>query len=282
MGGCFSTGKAYHNSNSHYSGQASESARSASSSASASPARLELAPPSPEAELPRLDVASPQTLKKQRDLLFKRIESQGSSFRTDAHERGQFQAAYIARHESDFGGGKQSWDTEVWHLDWIRQQRPELAKVAKEDLVALRAWTTQDYTIVQDVLERDSEPTTEGLAYAKAITSGLHSLPGSYEHRGTVFTGENQGPQWVAEHHAVGEVATSRRFFATAETKEGAWQGKRVDWQTHSLSGKKISAFSYHPDEQEVLFPPGTKFRTDDVDASSEPGKTTIVQSEVR
>ncbi len=82
-----------------------------------------------------------------------------------------------------------------------------------EDMMALRAWTiTPDYQIVQDVLEDGHTPSVEGLAYAKCLLSGLHSLPDSYTHRGTVFTGEDQSDAWVQARHSEGQTVTNLRF----------------------------------------------------------------------
>lgn len=50
----------------------------------------------------------------------------------------------------------------------MKWNHPELKYMATEDLVALQAWTTDDYEVVQDVLEKEARPTAHGLAFANA------------------------------------------------------------------------------------------------------------------
>ncbi|WAH65644.1 hypothetical protein [Xanthomonas hortorum] len=139
----------------------------------------------------------------------------------------------------------------------MQRIHPELEHMATEDLVALQAWTADDaYQVVQNVLEKCEPPTAHGLAFAKCIISALHSLPEEYSYRGAVFTGEDQLTKWVAERYQKGRETTDRRFFATSETKEASWLGMSVEWESNSVNGKRISMFSEHPNEQEVLFPP--------------------------
>lgn len=265
------------------------SAGSSSSSAStspeglsprSSPVRGSSAPRSAQVRLPTL---SARQLKAEQQRLVQRVLSQGANFRSTEEERAQFKAAFMKRRIGDcVRSPEDDWDTNVWDLQLLKDRTPDLRHMKDEDMVALRAWTiTPDYQIVQDVLEDGHMPSVEGLAYAKCLLSGLHSLPDSYTHRGTVFTGEDQSDAWVSARHAEGETVTNLRFFATSKTKEAAWQGKRVEWQTESLRGKHISQFSVIPEEQEVLFPPGTRFQIQQIERSSRLPHITIHQREV-
>lgn len=226
---------------------------------------------------------SRKALLKQKKQLMERIEAEGSRFRTTEEERTQFRAAYLSQHVVDAGGAEASWDRHIRHLEGIKLADPELEGVEVEDLMALRAWTmTPDYMLVQDVLDGKKIPTAQGLAYAKSIISGLHSLPQSYAHTNqTVFTGEDQLAKWVDKRYTVGETTTSWRFFASSETKEAAWSGKGVEWETQALNGKRISKFSLHRAEEEVLFPPGTRFQVNDIVKQSSRPFFKIYQSEV-
>ncbi|MCS4510955.1 type III secretion system effector XopAI [Xylophilus ampelinus] len=232
----------------------------------------------PRAALSRLPSFSHAELQAEKRRVMERIQGEGVHFRSTQEDRDQFKLAYLSQHDNDID----EWETNAWDLDSLKYSSPELAHMPIEDMIALRAWTiTPDYQIVQDVLEANAPCSVEGLAYAKCIVSALHSLPDSYSHQGTVFTGEDQSDQWVRQRYKQGDTVTNLRFFATSETKEAAWQGKRVEWETDSQSGKRISKFSFIKDEQEVLFPPGTQFKIDRIERSSHRPIIKIYQSEI-
>lgn len=227
-----------------------------------------------------MNSSSPRALIEQKNQLLRRIASEGSNFRTTSQERADFKAAFLAKHDDGHGSAEYVWKETAKIMRSVQKSDPALKDMKIEDLIALRAWTGGDYLVVQDVLDTGSTPSAIGLAFAKPLISAIHALPESYVHTGTVYTGESQTAAWVHARHRVGEVSTSQRFFATAATKEGAWQNMSVDWETQSLRGKQISSFSSNPGEQEVLFPPGTQFETHMIDEQSEPGKIKIYQSE--
>lgn len=203
-----------------------------------------------------------------------RIAAQGADFRTSSAEREEFKQAFLAHvgrarlTHGNLNTPQKVYESYAADVEKIKRTHPEVAHIPTEDLVALRAWTSAHYEVVQDALDGDKVPPNPlGLSYAKAIISALNALPESFIYRGTVYTGEDQSPQWVRERHAVGATATDWRFFATAQTREGAWQGRNVEWETLSHQGKCIALFSHHEHEKEVLFPPGTRFQTTDIDA---------------
>lgn len=221
--------------------------------------------------------ASPRTLAAERDQLLQRIQDEGARFRSTSEDREEFKAAYFAKYGSD---AEYMWNETAALMEDVRRSDPALRQMEIADLIALRIWTTGDYVDVQDVLETSGQPNATGLAHARPLLSALHSLPDSYTHTGPVFTGEDQSAAWVRARHREGQVAVNQRFFATSETREGAWQNMPVEWETASLRGKRISAFSANPREKEVLFPPGTLFRTDSVELEGKPIR--IRQSEVQ
>ncbi len=194
-----------------------------------------------------------------------RVLSEGSNFRSSSEERAEFKAAYFAKYGRE--DAEYMWNETAEIMASVKADDSNLEHVELDDLVALRMWTTGEYIDVQDVLESTHTPKPIGLAQAKLLISALHSLPDTYTHTGaTVYTGEDQPAQWVQARYSEGKTAVNRRFFATSETKEGAWQNMPVEWETQSLSGKRISAFSANPNEKEVLFPPGTRFKTDRIE----------------
>lgn len=202
-----------------------------------------------------------------------RIRTQGADFRTTSAERAEFKQAFITHvgrarlMHGELDTPQKVYASYAAEVEKVKQVHPDVAHIPTEDLVALKAWTSVHYEVVQDALEGDKVPANPlGPSYAKAIVSALNALPQSFAYQGTVYTGEDQLPQWVHERYEVGAESTNWRFFATAQTREGAWQGRTVEWETQSLQGKCIALFSHHAHEQEVLFPPGTRFLTTGID----------------
>ncbi|WOB51992.1 ADP-ribosyltransferase [Xanthomonas hydrangeae] len=221
-------------------------------------------------------------LVKQKKRLWQRIQHDGRQFRTTPEERKQFKTALITlRGEKSRTQRQQQWNGMMQRMAQMKRNHPELEHMATEDLVALHAWTTDDYDVVQDVLEKEATPTAHGLAFAKCIISALHSLPEEYSYQGTVFTGEDQFPDWVSERYQEGSITTDRRFFATSETKNASWQGMAVEWESNSTTGKRISMFSERPNEQEVLFPPGTCFQVTRIEENETHPRLKIYQSQI-
>ncbi|AMV00747.1 type III secretion system effector XopAI [Xanthomonas citri] len=222
-------------------------------------------------------------LVKQKKQLWQRIQHDGSQFRTTPEERKQFKTAFITLpSEQSRQQRQQRWNEMKQRMAELQRIHPELEHMATEDLVALQAWTADDdYQIVQNVLEKYESPTAHGLAFAKCIISALHSLPEEYSYQGTVFTGENQLTNWVAERYQEGRETTDRRFFATSETKEASWQATSIEWETNSVNGKRISMFSERQDEEEVLFPPGTRFLVNRIEKVGTHPRLRIYQSQI-
>ncbi|MFC7521394.1 ADP-ribosyltransferase [Xanthomonas populi] len=113
------------------------------------------------------------------------------------------------------------------------------------------------------------------------MISALHSLPEEYSYQGTVFTGEDQLPECVSERYQEGSITTDHRFFATSETKNASWKGMAVEWESNSTTGKRISMFSERPNEQEVLFPPGTRFEVTRIEENETHPRLKIYQSQI-
>ncbi|MEF9417643.1 MULTISPECIES: type III secretion system effector XopAI [Xanthomonas] len=219
---------------------------------------------------------------KQKKQLWQRVQHDGAQFRSTPEERKQFKTALITLWGEQYRPERQQrWNGMMQRMAQMKWNHPELKYMATEDLVALQAWTTDDYEVVQDVLEKEARPTAHGLAFAKCIISALHSLPEEYSYQGTVFTGEDQLPDWVSERYQERSITTDRRFFAASETKNASWQGMAVEWESNSTTGKRISMFSERPNEQEVLFPPGTRFQVTRIEENETHPRLKIYQSQI-
>ncbi|WP_234351593.1 ADP-ribosyltransferase, partial [Xanthomonas citri] len=60
-----------------------------------------------------------------------------------------------------------------------------------------------------------------------------------------------------------------------------SWQGMAVEWESNSTTGKRISMFSERPNEQEVLFPPGTRFQVTRIEENETHPRLKIYQSQI-
>lgn len=208
----------------------------------------------------------------------------GKNYRTSKAEQREFREAFVAhRYDNCFQDGEQDYADYAQHIASVVDRYPSLAHIPVADLVALRVWTSNDYGRVQDSLEAGQRTFPESVPFARAIVSALNALPEEFTHTGRVFTGEDQSLAWVNERYTEGASRTDWRFFATSETIEGAWQNRSVDIETISATGKRIGMFSTHPQENEVLFPPGTRFFVESVNVEEQDGSTRvkIVQHEM-
>ncbi|AMP06976.1 ADP-ribosyltransferase domain-containing protein [Collimonas pratensis] len=228
-------------------------------------------------EQPSFTTQSPTSFRKQ-------FVALGRNYRTSEADQREFIEAFVAhRNDNLFQDGQQDYADYSRHIKSVIEKHPSLANIPLADLVALRVWTSNDYGRVQDSLETGQQIFPESVPFARAIVSALNALPDEFTHTGLVHTGENQSIQWVNDRYKAGRSRTDWRFFATSETKEGAWKNQSVEISTISASGKKISMFSINPQEDEVLFPPGSRFFVESVDIESrnDSNRVTIVQREI-
>jgi hypothetical protein len=178
---------------------------------------------------------------------------------------------------------EQSWKrhyaSECARLDEIIAEHPDLKAIPREELLAMRWWTGDFiYPAVQNVLldePADPRRVSHALPLLKAIVSGLNALPEQYEYQGKVYTGEFKDAAW-AQRYQPGQTMRDWSFFATAKTRAGAWQGGSIEFETHSHKGKCIGMLSYNPQEEEVLFPPGSLFAVLAVCAASDPANPNL------
>ncbi|HEU4458616.1 MAG TPA: ADP-ribosyltransferase [Methylibium sp.] len=193
--------------------------------------------------------------------------AQGENFRSSEADRAAI-ASVIPRKEA-------SWEENRWRT--MIESQAGLEGMHWEDLYALNRWTGAAYRDIQDLFESDrpecsdasdkdgAEADRHGFILAKGVISALNTLPDQFTFLGTVYTGEDLPRDWIKRNFVAGQTKVEKRFFATSESHEMAWQHKRVIFETHSRSGKCIAQFSNAPGEKEVLFRPGTRFRVDEV-----------------
>lgn len=204
--------------------------------------------------------------------LKQRMADQGPAFRTSPEEREEFRQAFLFQAQSDVPArlraaqgelARQALDTLMGDVARLQREHPEVRHIPAEDLAALRAFTGPHRELVQDALLGEGVPANPlGLSFAKAVVSALHALPAACTHAGTVFTQADATADLARATHLPGQVRTEWQFFAASQARETGSQAGRVAWQTQALDAKNIAPFSVRPQDQELLFPPGTRFET--------------------
>ncbi|MDB5064697.1 MAG: hypothetical protein JWM18_1131 [Chloroflexi bacterium] len=151
---------------------------------------------------------------------------------------------------------------------------PQLAHIPDDELAAIRGYTTDegavaDYRRINSALRSgDSAAITRLQPYIAKIQAGLEHLP---DHRGTVYRGTTLRPEVIGrfvEAARSGHPIVEDAFTSTTSDPSVAFSGN-TRFVIRSAHGKDVSPISVFGTEQEVLFPPGTKFRVLSVTESS-------------
>jgi hypothetical protein len=106
------------------------------------------------------------------------------------------------------------------------------------------------------------------------VVSALHALPPAYTHQGPAFTRLDAAAGMPQPPLKPGETRIEWQIFGASQAREPG----HAAVMTQSLNAKNIAAFALRPQDQELVFPPGTGFRVDHVSAGPDP---TVVQSEL-
>lgn len=139
------------------------------------------------------------------------------------------------------------------------------------EAVSIFMYTTGDYSSINAQLRTD-HVSADVRAVSDQCISGMAKLPA---HDDTVTRLVNLPPR-IADQHQEGATIEYEAFTSTSMKPNGdeTFNGNMFMLLEPKVgsSGKDVSVFSNLPDEQEVLFPPGTKFqvleRTEPKDAS--------------
>lgn len=134
---------------------------------------------------------------------------------------------------------------------------PEMSRVLSDDQIgALYGYTTNEgYMALNPALRGQTVLTPELEAFAGHATSGLSRLP-AYE--GTSFRGVSSLPEEVLANNHPGNVVSDGAFMSTSS---GEPFGGNINMKIKGVSGRDISFLSEYPNEAEVLYPPGVKFK---------------------
>lgn len=146
--------------------------------------------------------------------------------------------------------------------------------VTKDDLSAIAHYTGPGYQELNGALRSDAMDASQH-ARVEALKNALEKLPA---YQGPVIRGTNLPPEVVAQYRP-GEVITEDAFLSTttnAAVAQSPTFAGNVEFRILSSSGRDISSFSVFPEEQEILFPPGTRFYILDKTFDPLTGRTVI------
>jgi len=157
--------------------------------------------------------------------------------------------------------------------DVVADTVPHLDGITDEQMVAIQAYTSQDYLALNKVMRQpdaDPEQTARLAGYVEAVRSGLDALP-SYE--GEVYRGTAMSQRlWAMWEQAAadGGTVSDAAFSSSSKDTEVAEDFLRktrdpskvsVYCRIQSRTGKQIEFLSRTANEAEVLFNSGAKFK---------------------
>ncbi|ORA16991.1 hypothetical protein BST12_20170 [Mycobacterium angelicum] len=149
-----------------------------------------------------------------------------------------------------------------------------VGRLTSEDLSALADYTGSGYLDLNSALRTT---TLDASQYARigALNQALEKLP-VYE--GTVVRGSDLSAEVIAQYKP-GEIIIEKAFMSTStdpEIAQSATFAGNVEFRILSKTGRNISSVSMFPNEQEILFPAGTKFFVLSKTVDQSTGKTII------
>ncbi|WP_434581723.1 ADP-ribosyltransferase [Carbonactinospora thermoautotrophica] len=141
-------------------------------------------------------------------------------------------------------------------LQEIREEHPEVAHVTDEELLAIKRYTWTEYQEINEPLRTgDMDRLAELTPEIRDVVSGLDKLP---DYKGTVYRGVQIDPGDLNDFlNRYEPGATIREPAFPSSDKERPFPGN-VQFVIESRHGKDISFLQQH---EEVVFPPGTKFK---------------------
>ena len=152
-----------------------------------------------------------------------------------------------------------------------------MAKIAREDLVAVRVYLTKFYKEIDTALRRaDAHKLEEFDPHIRLATYALFQLQAF---RGVVYRGTTL-PQDVAAKYTPGMIIRERAFIDTSADPARRFAGN-VQFIINSVTGRKVRALAEDPEEQEVLFFTATRFKVLAVDVELGSATRTVYLSEI-
>jgi hypothetical protein len=152
-----------------------------------------------------------------------------------------------------------------------------VAKIADEDLVAVRVYLTKFYKEIDTALRRaDRVKLQEFDPHIRLATNALFQLPAF---RGVVYRGTTL-PDDVTPKYTPGIVIRERAFVSASADPARRFPGN-VQYIIVSVTGRKVRALGDDPEEQEILFFTATRFKVLAVDLDPATGVRTVYLCEI-
>lgn len=152
-------------------------------------------------------------------------------------------------------------------------------KIRPAETFCIDKYSIDFYRDVNFYLRNGRKPKEEFFErYIKVMNGGLDKLE---KYEGTVYRGADLSPEVINIYKKALETGKSikeNNYLSTSRIENGAFN-KNTKYKIISKNGKKIEELSYFPNEKEVLFKEGTKFRVTNI--SEEDGKTLIEMEEL-
>jgi len=133
----------------------------------------------------------------------------------------------------------------------------DLEDIPEELLSAVRHYITSDYARVNSALRSlDPVQLAELDGFIRQVTEGLFELP---SFRGVVYRGATLSDE-AAAHYVPGHVVFENAFISATGEPARRFPGDTT-FVIASINGRDVSMLSETPDELEVLFFTGTRFK---------------------
>ncbi len=144
----------------------------------------------------------------------------------------------------------------------MSRQATKEANLSLANVICLKHYTVNGYRAINSALTYELEGKTNALQpIIKPTVEGLEKLP-SYQ--GTVYRKAVMPKDFLKKHKAGSDIQyksfiSTSKYSGWADSKYGSEENVLLKIESVS-KGKDISWISECPDEDEILFPPGTKF----------------------
>lgn len=155
------------------------------------------------------------------------------------------------------------WDAYRTAVEAAVAKHPELKAIPVEDLIAVHAYTAEEYKTLNTPLRYPFASIPDLLkneAYINAAINGLTQLPA---YKGTVT--RIQTTLIDPALYFKGNTVEMRGFTSTSMLGGKAPMSGMVRFSIESVNGRIVEKVAKHASEKEVLFLPGTKFLITDI-----------------
>ncbi len=137
----------------------------------------------------------------------------------------------------------------------LRKSRPDLNHITDDELIALRGYTGEDYSMINRALRENNVETHKFMdVYIEEAEAALKKLP---PYKGIVLRGEHMDADRFHRDFFGKQSINTKQFFSTS--MDTSFPGN-AQYVVNSKTGKEITFISKFPNEREILFPKGIEF----------------------